>query len=177
MLVLIQAAKTVEVAKKALADDMCVVVGLQSTGESNTRDAVRRNDIEIEDQKFLSAPAEIVKRFIVEVFWADPDDADVWCVRLSICLSIPVYLSISVRRSVCLSVCLAGWLDVCSLAVCVSTFLAFLWLALRQQRPSEYVSRLAAGPSACHQSNAFDSFMCAARDFQHSKHWNGCMHK
>lgn len=44
------------------------------TGESNTRDAVRRSDMELNDRQFLSAPGEILKRFVIKVFWADEDD-------------------------------------------------------------------------------------------------------
>lgn len=37
-------------------------------------DAVRRKDEALEEKSFLSAPAEILKRFIIKVFWVDPAD-------------------------------------------------------------------------------------------------------
>ena len=51
-----------------------------TTGESNTRDAVRRSDMELNDRQFLSAPGEILKRFVIKVFWADEDDNIRYCV-------------------------------------------------------------------------------------------------
>ncbi|CAM9717560.1 unnamed protein product [Scytosiphon promiscuus] len=67
--------KAVEITNKALAENMCVVIGLQSTGESNMRDAVRRGDPQVTGhQDFLSAPAEIMKRLIIKLFWVDDED-------------------------------------------------------------------------------------------------------
>eukprot|EP00752_Nemacystus_decipiens_P001612 g1572.t1 len=66
--------KAVDITNKALADDKCVVIGLQSTGESNTKDAVKRGDPKVEEHEFLSNPAEIMKRLIIKFFWADEQE-------------------------------------------------------------------------------------------------------
>ncbi|CAN0461466.1 unnamed protein product, partial [Ectocarpus sp. 12 AP-2014] len=38
------------------------------------RDAVKRKDAKVAENKFLSSPGEIIKRFIIKVFWADEAD-------------------------------------------------------------------------------------------------------
>ncbi|CAB1105068.1 unnamed protein product [Ectocarpus sp. CCAP 1310/34] len=44
------------------------------------RDAVKRKDAKVAENKFLSSPGEIGKRFIMKVFWADGAD-DIRCAR------------------------------------------------------------------------------------------------
>lgn len=54
----------VKLAKQALLDNKCVVIGLQSTGEARTEDAVTRHGIELDD--FISGPRELLLKFVEE---------------------------------------------------------------------------------------------------------------
>ncbi|XP_071730329.1 protein FORGETTER 1 isoform X1 [Rutidosis leptorrhynchoides] len=54
----------VSLAKQALMDNKCVVVGLQSTGEARTEDAVTKYGIELDD--FISGPRELLLKFVEE---------------------------------------------------------------------------------------------------------------
>nr|XP_043628033.1 protein FORGETTER 1 isoform X2 [Erigeron canadensis] len=54
----------VRLAKQALMDNKCVVIGLQSTGEARTEDAVTKYGIELED--FISGPRELLLKFVEE---------------------------------------------------------------------------------------------------------------
>ena len=62
----------IDVAKTALADGKCVVIGLQSTGEARTKDAIEEYGDVMDD--FVSAPRATLDRFVRKVF-ACPDDA------------------------------------------------------------------------------------------------------
>ncbi|XP_044468508.1 protein FORGETTER 1 [Mangifera indica] len=55
---------TVRLAQKALAEDKCVVVGLQSTGEARTEEAVTKYGAELDD--FISGPRELLLKFVEE---------------------------------------------------------------------------------------------------------------
>lgn len=54
----------VKLAKQALVDNKCVVVGLQSTGEARTEDAVTKYGIDLDD--FISGPRELLLKFVEE---------------------------------------------------------------------------------------------------------------
>ncbi|XP_062012152.1 protein FORGETTER 1 [Rosa rugosa] len=54
----------VRLAKKALMDDKCVVIGLQSTGEARTEEAVTKYGLELDD--FISGPRELLLKFVEE---------------------------------------------------------------------------------------------------------------
>ncbi|XP_024977449.1 protein FORGETTER 1 isoform X2 [Cynara cardunculus var. scolymus] len=54
----------VGLAKQALMENKCVVIGLQSTGEARTEDAVTRYGIELDD--FISGPRELLLKFVEE---------------------------------------------------------------------------------------------------------------
>lgn len=56
------------------ADDARKHLSPTFEGESNTRDAVKRGDPKVEEQEFLSNPAEIMKRLVIKLFWADTAD-------------------------------------------------------------------------------------------------------
>ncbi|GMH10575.1 hypothetical protein Nepgr_012416 [Nepenthes gracilis] len=56
--------KVVEIAKQALKENKCVVIGLQSTGEARTEEAVTKYGIEIDD--FVSGPRELLLKFVEE---------------------------------------------------------------------------------------------------------------
>ncbi|XP_017244073.1 protein FORGETTER 1 [Daucus carota subsp. sativus] len=58
----------VKICHQALAEDKCVVIGLQSTGEARTEDAVAKsvNGIELDD--FISGPRELLLKFIEESY-------------------------------------------------------------------------------------------------------------
>ncbi|EGB03272.1 hypothetical protein AURANDRAFT_34285, partial [Aureococcus anophagefferens] len=60
----------IDVAKSALADGKCVVIGLQSTGEARTKDAIEEYGDVMDD--FVSAPRATLDRFVRKVF-ACPD--------------------------------------------------------------------------------------------------------
>ncbi|KAI9161515.1 hypothetical protein LWI28_018189 [Acer negundo] len=55
---------TVRLAKKALLEDKCVVIGLQSTGEARTEEAVTKYGLELDD--FISGPRELLLKFVEE---------------------------------------------------------------------------------------------------------------
>ncbi|KAI3414926.1 PHD-type domain-containing protein [Psidium guajava] len=54
----------VRLAKKALIEDKCVVIGLQSTGEARTEEAVTKYGLELDD--FVSGPRELLLKFVEE---------------------------------------------------------------------------------------------------------------
>ncbi|KDP27422.1 hypothetical protein JCGZ_20832 [Jatropha curcas] len=55
---------TVKLAKQALTEDKCVVIGLQSTGEARTEEAVTKYGLELDD--FISGPRELLLKFVEE---------------------------------------------------------------------------------------------------------------
>ncbi|GLU08554.1 hypothetical protein SLE2022_254600 [Rubroshorea leprosula] len=55
---------TVRLAKQALMEDKCVVIGLQSTGEARTEEAVTKYGLELDD--FISGPRELLLKFVEE---------------------------------------------------------------------------------------------------------------
>ncbi|CAF2207531.1 unnamed protein product [Brassica napus] len=55
---------TVRLAKKALLANKCVVIGLQSTGEARTEEAVTKYGVELDD--FVSGPRELLLKFVEE---------------------------------------------------------------------------------------------------------------
>ncbi|KAE8733509.1 metacaspase-4-like [Hibiscus syriacus] len=55
---------TVRLAKQALKEDKCVVIGLQSTGEARTEEAVTKYGLELDD--FVSGPRELLLKFVEE---------------------------------------------------------------------------------------------------------------
>ncbi|KAI4333252.1 hypothetical protein L6164_018085 [Bauhinia variegata] len=55
---------TVRLAKEALMEDKCVVIGLQSTGEARTEEAVTKYGSELDD--FVSGPRELLIKFVEE---------------------------------------------------------------------------------------------------------------
>lgn len=54
----------VKLAKQALSENKCVVVGLQSTGEARTEEAVTKYGLELDD--FVSGPRELLLKFVEE---------------------------------------------------------------------------------------------------------------
>lgn len=52
----------VRLAKQALMENKCVVIGLQSTGEARTEEAVTKYGLELDD--FISGPRELLVKFI-----------------------------------------------------------------------------------------------------------------
>ncbi|KAK2394699.1 protein FORGETTER [Trifolium repens] len=52
----------VRLVKQALVEDKCVVIGLQSTGEARTEDAVLKYGSELDD--FISGPRELMLKFV-----------------------------------------------------------------------------------------------------------------
>ncbi|KAF3448819.1 hypothetical protein FNV43_RR09532 [Rhamnella rubrinervis] len=54
----------VRLAKQALMKDKCVVIGLQSTGEARTEEAVTKYGLELDD--FISGPRELLLKFVEE---------------------------------------------------------------------------------------------------------------
>lgn len=54
----------VRLAKQALTENKCVVVGLQSTGEARTEEAVTKYGLELDD--FVSGPRELLLKFVEE---------------------------------------------------------------------------------------------------------------
>ncbi|KAJ9551193.1 hypothetical protein OSB04_015238 [Centaurea solstitialis] len=54
----------VSLTKQALMENKCVVIGLQSTGEARTEDAVTKYGIELDD--FISGPRELLLKFVEE---------------------------------------------------------------------------------------------------------------
>ncbi|TKY45823.1 strawberry notch-like 1 [Spatholobus suberectus] len=55
---------TVRLAKQALVEEKCVVIGLQSTGEARTEEAVTKYGSELDD--FVSGPRELLLKFVEE---------------------------------------------------------------------------------------------------------------
>lgn len=55
-----------ELANKAVADGMCCVIGLQSTGEANTNQMRDEQGDEMDD--FISAPKQILHQFLQNHF-------------------------------------------------------------------------------------------------------------
>ena len=67
----------IEEAKKALENDMCVVIGLQTTGEARANDAAKKagaddNDHDAVFDGFISAPKEDLKRIVLLLFPLPP---------------------------------------------------------------------------------------------------------
>ncbi|KAK9133843.1 hypothetical protein Scep_013371 [Stephania cephalantha] len=60
----------VSLAKKALAENKCVVIGLQSTGEARTEEAVTKYGLELDD--FVSGPRELLLKFVEENYPLPP---------------------------------------------------------------------------------------------------------
>ncbi|KAH8479521.1 hypothetical protein H0E87_031305, partial [Populus deltoides] len=54
----------VRIAKQALTEEKCVVIGLQSTGEARTEEAVSKYGSELDD--FISGPRELLLKFVEE---------------------------------------------------------------------------------------------------------------
>ncbi|KAK4484955.1 hypothetical protein RD792_007560 [Penstemon davidsonii] len=54
----------IRLSKQALMDDKCVVIGLQSTGEARTEEAVTKYGLELDD--FISGPRELLLKFVEE---------------------------------------------------------------------------------------------------------------
>ncbi|XP_057486373.1 protein FORGETTER 1-like isoform X2 [Actinidia eriantha] len=59
-----QVPAVVRLAKQALTDYKCVVIGLQSTGEARTEEAVTKYGLELDD--FVSGPRELLLKFVEE---------------------------------------------------------------------------------------------------------------
>ena len=70
--------KAIEIAKKAVNEDnMCCVIGLQSTGEARAKGAAKTSGIDLdkgsgEFNDFVSAPNEDLKRIIMQMFPLPP---------------------------------------------------------------------------------------------------------
>ncbi|CAL5030145.1 unnamed protein product [Urochloa decumbens] len=60
----------VRIAKQALAENKCVVIGLQSTGEARTEEAVTKYGVEMED--FVSGPRELLLKLVEENYPLPP---------------------------------------------------------------------------------------------------------
>ncbi|KAG8043403.1 hypothetical protein GUJ93_ZPchr0458g22439 [Zizania palustris] len=60
----------VRLAKEALTENKCVVVGLQSTGEARTEEAVTKYGVEMED--FVSGPRELLLKLVEEHYPLPP---------------------------------------------------------------------------------------------------------
>ncbi|CAN6236195.1 unnamed protein product [Urochloa humidicola] len=60
----------VRLAKEALAENKCVVIGLQSTGEARTEEAVTKYGVEMED--FVSGPRELLLKIVEENYPLPP---------------------------------------------------------------------------------------------------------
>ncbi|KAL6567599.1 udp-glycosyltransferase [Orobanche gracilis] len=54
----------VGLSKRALVENKCVVIGLQSTGEAGTEEAVTKYGVELDD--FISGPRELLLKFVEE---------------------------------------------------------------------------------------------------------------
>ncbi|KAK6124556.1 hypothetical protein DH2020_041704 [Rehmannia glutinosa] len=54
----------IRLSKQALAENKCVVIGLQSTGEARTEEAVTKYGVELDD--FISGPRELLLKFVEE---------------------------------------------------------------------------------------------------------------
>lgn len=60
----------VKLSKQALKENKCVVIGLQSTGEARTEEAVTKYGVELDD--FISGPRELLLKFIEENYPLPP---------------------------------------------------------------------------------------------------------
>ncbi|RLN03180.1 hypothetical protein C2845_PM13G05560 [Panicum miliaceum] len=60
----------VRLAKEALAEEKCVVIGLQSTGEARTEEAIAKYGIELED--FVSGPRELLLKLVEDHYPLPP---------------------------------------------------------------------------------------------------------
>lgn len=60
----------VRLAKQALANNKCVVIGLQSTGEARTEEAVTKYGLELDD--FVSGPRELLLKLVEENYPLPP---------------------------------------------------------------------------------------------------------
>jgi len=73
--------KAIELSKQALAEDKCVVIGLQSTGEARSVGAARAAGIDKDEgghfDAFVSAPDEELKRVIMKLFPLPPKPAGI----------------------------------------------------------------------------------------------------
>ena len=75
-----------QVARQSLKDKKCVVIGLQSTGEARTKDAIEEHGEVFDD--FVSAPRATLERLIKKVFASPGDDeADARQRELKACAS------------------------------------------------------------------------------------------
>ena len=75
-----------QVARQSLKDNKCVVIGLQSTGEASTKDAIEEHGEVFDD--FVSAPRATLERLIKKVFASPGDDeADARQRELKACAS------------------------------------------------------------------------------------------
>ncbi|WVZ94507.1 hypothetical protein U9M48_040390 [Paspalum notatum var. saurae] len=61
----------VRLAKEALAEEKCVVIGLQSTGEARTEEAIAKYGIELED--FVSGPRELLLKLVEDNYPLPPN--------------------------------------------------------------------------------------------------------
>ena len=68
--------KAIDIAKKALDDGNCVLIGLQSTGEARSKAAAEIAGYDAEDggsfDDYVSAPSEDLKRVILNMFPLPP---------------------------------------------------------------------------------------------------------
>ncbi|KAL5731294.1 udp-glycosyltransferase [Ranunculus cassubicifolius] len=60
----------VRLAKQALKENKCVVIGLQSTGEARTEEAVTKYGVELDD--FISGPRELLLKFVEDNYPLPP---------------------------------------------------------------------------------------------------------
>lgn len=63
----------VRLAKQALEEEKCVVIGLQSTGEARTEEAVNKYGVELDD--FVSGPRELLLKLVEEHYPLPQDPA------------------------------------------------------------------------------------------------------
>ncbi|PIA37650.1 hypothetical protein AQUCO_03000300v1 [Aquilegia coerulea] len=61
---------SVRLAKQALVENKCVVIGLQSTGEARTEEAVTKYGVELDD--FISGPRELLLKFVEDNYPLPP---------------------------------------------------------------------------------------------------------
>ncbi|KAL6659053.1 hypothetical protein ACP70R_003093 [Stipagrostis hirtigluma subsp. patula] len=61
----------VRLAKEALAEEKCVVIGLQSTGEARTEEAITKYGVELED--FVSGPRELLLKLVEDNYPLPPN--------------------------------------------------------------------------------------------------------
>lgn len=60
----------VRLVKEALAEERCVVIGLQSTGEARTEEAITKYGVEMED--FISGPRELLLKLVEDNYPLPP---------------------------------------------------------------------------------------------------------